>query len=128
MATSPQYTGTPRLERVTISIANTNRDGTGSITDVILGATNGTLIDGINVKAQGTTTSGMIRIFHKKASSYILIKEISVSAITPSASVQTFESEFLFDTKPFILLNGEYLSVSTHNAETFNVVITGGDF
>ena len=79
MATSPIYTNLGINKTVTISTANTNRDGTGTITDVIIGDSTQKLIESIQIKAQGTTTSGMIRLFRKESGSYTLIKEFNES-------------------------------------------------
>ena len=126
MATNPQYAAVPKFEEITISTANTHRDGTGTIATLITGATAGTLIESILIKSQDATTAGMVRLFHKRgAGAWSLIREFPITAITPSATVQTFISE---NTLGFVLPAGDLLGVSTHNAESFNVVAIGGDF
>lgn len=126
MAQNPQYTAIPRVEKVTISMANTNRDGTGSISVLISGATNGTLLDAVIIKATGTTTAGMIRLFHRRgAGTWSLFREYPISAVTPSGSVQTFSSENQIG---IVIPGGDEIGVATHNAEPFNIIATGGDF
>jgi hypothetical protein len=110
-----------------ISTANTNRDGTGTIGTVATAGAQGTLIELIRVKATGTTTAGMVRLYIHDGANARLLAEISVSAATPSATVQTFEDE-LTPTTPLVLPSGYSLRASTHNAETFNVFAVGGHY
>jgi len=128
--TSPIFTFTPKIGMVQISTANTNRDGTGTLGTVITGATDGTRITRIVVKAIVTTTAGMVRLFIEDGSSNIhLWREVVVTAITVAASVGGFVAvlEFL-DDRALILPSGYMLKASTHNAETFNVIAEGGDY
>lgn len=90
---------------------------------IATGAAQGTLIELIRVKALGTTTAGMVRLFIGNN----LYEEIQVSAITPSATVETFEDE-ITPTTPLVLPSGTILKASTHNAESFVVLAPGGDY
>src|SRR5262245_715315 len=110
-----------------ISAANTARDGTGTIVDILTPGSNGAQVEAITVTAQGTTTVGVVRIFIHNGSAYRLYKELLVTAITPSTSVEVFRTE-LIPTKPLILPSGYKLAASTHNAETFNVFAQGGNY
>jgi hypothetical protein len=129
MATVPSYAATVGTEHGTISTANTNRDGTGTIGTILTAGASGTRIERIKVKATGTTTAGMVRLFLHDGSAAKLTEEIPVSAITPSATVESFEADVVFgDTNPLILPSGWSLRASTHNAESFNVLAVAGDF
>lgn len=125
MAASPQYVGTAKSPTVSISTANTNRDGTtGTYGTLMTAGASGSRIDRINITATGTTTAGMVRLFLGTA----LIKEVPVIAITPSATQPAFSVEVPFD-NGLILQSGAVLKASTNNAEGFNLtVISGGDF
>jgi hypothetical protein len=125
MAISPQYIGTAKSPSVTISTANTNRDGTtGAYGTLMTAGSTGSRVDMIRVNATGTTTAGMIRFFLGTA----LIREVPVVAITPSATNPAFFADVWFDT-PLVLEAASVLKCSTNNAETFAVTITnGGDF
>lgn len=129
MATSPSFTSTPRTTYTAISTANTARDGSGTVGTLITGVAAGTRVFEIAVKATGaSTTAGMIRIFLSLdgGTTKRLIKEISVSAATPSATVQTFEGSASFEN--LVLPDASAsIYVSTHNAEAFNVMAYGGD-
>lgn len=131
MATTPNFTLTPNpgadLSTQRMSAANTNRDGTGTLYLICTGGSNGDRVDRVQVKATGTTTAGVIRLFIRDASTnYRLLGELLVSAITPSATVKTWEGEFVrTDGQPLCLLkSGWALYGSTHNAESFDIVAT----
>ncbi len=63
MAASPVFVGTPKVWQQAIATANTARDGTGTLADVVTAGASGSRIDKIRVVASGTTTAGVIRIF-----------------------------------------------------------------
>jgi hypothetical protein len=124
MATSPQYVGTAKSPSVTISTANTNRDGTGTLGTVHTAGASGSRIDRLLIQATGTTTAGMVRLFVGTA----LIKEVPVIAITPSATQPAWSAEVVFE-GGLVLQASAVLKASTHNAESFTVTLTNaGDF
>ena len=126
MAASPAYTATPRTERATLSAANTNRDGTGTIVNLFTAGANGSRVERITVCATGTTTAGMIRFYLYDGTNTDLWKEVAVSGITPSATVLSFT--FQLASLGYILSSEKSIRVSTHNAESFRVIAEGGDF
>jgi hypothetical protein len=127
MATQAQYAATPRGVVVQVSTANTNRDGTGTLATVMTAGSNGTRIDDIWIVATGTTTAGVVRLFVNDGSNSRLWQEILVTAITPSTTVQVFNTA-LFN-QALILPSGYSLTASTNNAETFNIIVSrAGDF
>jgi hypothetical protein len=126
MAASPAYTATPRTERAEISIANTNRDGTGTIVNLFTAGTGGSRLERITICATGTTTDGMIRFYLFDGTNTDLWLEVSVTAITPSTTVKSFYSQL--GSLSFILSNSKSIRVSTNNAESFRIIAEGGDF
>lgn len=127
--TSPIFPKVPHLGMATISTANANRDGTGTIGDVATGVTDGTRITRITIQATGTTTAGMVRLYLYDGSATKLWKEIAVTAITPSASVAAFIYVLTLLGEEAVMLKSTHkLRASTHNAESFNVIAEGGDF
>lgn len=125
MASTPNFAATPAPAGATLTLANTNRDGTGTLGTVITGASGGTRIDRVRIKCQGTSTAGMVRLFLFNASAAFvsLEEEVIVTAVTPAANVKTFEAELTFGAgRPLVLPNGWTLRAGTHNAETYNVV------
>ena len=138
MAATPQFVGTPNLgaslSAARISAANTARDGSGTLATLITGGSNGTRVDRVNLKATSSTSLGMIRFFlcdNQGTPNKRLIAEIPVAAITPTASVKTWEDEWVrTDGQPVVIVPaGWTLRVSTHIAESFDVVpVVSGDF
>jgi hypothetical protein len=127
MATQAQYAATPRGAFVQVSTANTNRDGTGTIATVFTAGSNGSRVDDIWIVGTGTTTAGVVRLFVNDGTNSRLWQEVMVTAITPSVSVQVFNTA-LFN-QALILPNGWSLRASTQIAETFNVIVSrAGDF
>lgn len=126
MAATPQFVKTPVIGATTISTANTNRNGTGTISTLLTGGTNGTSVKRVKAIATGVTTAGFVRLFTHDGTNAYLLAEIQVTAITPSASVAAWNGELeLFD---YVLPNGWSIRVSTHNGEEFDVQAFGGNF
>ena len=132
MSTTANYAATPNLGIAAISTANTNRDGTGTIGTVLTAGASGSRIDAVMLKATGTTTAGMIRLFVHNGTTAYLLNEIPVLANTPSSTAPAWEVQMNASTMsqlfPIILPTGFSLRASTNNAETFNVLAVGGDF
>lgn len=127
MANTPLFVATPKSPQAVVTTANANRDGTGTIVDLMTAGANGSRIDDISIKANGTTTAGMIRLYKHDGSSYRLIREIPVSAIVPSASVASFE--FQLTDLALTFQSTHKIAASTHNGESFHVSVNrGGDF
>jgi hypothetical protein len=128
MATEPQFAATPILEVAQISTANTNRDGTGTIVTLASGTDAGKRISRVTIQATGTTTGGMIRFYFSPdgGTTNRLIGEVAVIAATPSGTVSAFST--LATALAGLILPGTsaQLRASTHNAETFNILVESG--
>lgn len=130
MATAPAFAATPRCAIVQAVTANTARDGTGTIATLFTAGASGSRIERVRIKATGTTTAGVVRLFIHDGSNARLFREVLVTAITPSTTVEAFSSELDFSGPDQILVlpTGYSLRVATNNAETFNCHAFGGDF
>lgn len=132
MATNAQYAATPKLGIGQVSVANTNRDGTGTIATIFSAGANGSRIDAIDIKAVGTTTAGMIRLFIHDGANARLLAEVPVVAVAPSGTLPAWEAQLntnsMSQILPLVLPTGYSLRAATNNAETFNVIALGGDF
>jgi len=126
---TPIFAQAVRAAVATISTANTNRDGSGTIGTIFSAGTNGSIIDHIDIAAIGTTTAGVIRLYIHNNSAAFLWKEILVTAITPSTSVAVWSYSVDCSQKSGgLYLPANYsLRASTHNAESFNVACLGSD-
>lgn len=111
-----------RTVTATISVANPNRDGTGTLVDLATGLLSGSTVGSIVIKAQGSTTQGMIRFFYFDGVTNHLFSETPVSAVTASGTASTFTTTAYVS--GLILGYNQKLRVSTEKAETFNLIAT----
>ena len=115
---------TANTNSVLINTANANLDGTGTVTTLITAVNSGTMVKSITIKAQGTPSRGMVRIFFKAGASFWLLHEVAVEAITQGSVDHSFVHVI---NDPFFLKPGDILAVSTQNADTFLVTAEGLD-
>jgi len=113
---------------VTISNANSNLDGTGTLGLLLTAGSSsgagGTLIRTIVIKATGNTSLGMIRLFVNNGSGPLLFREVMVPANDQTGVVPTFSYTVNDSLR---LQPGSRLYASTQNSETFNVIANGND-
>lgn len=127
MAAETQYTANTGM--VKISTANANLDGSGTLGTVITGASNGTLIKNVIIKATGTgatsTAQGMVRLFITDGANTRLLTEVEIPAVGQSSTDPTFQIVLPLN---FKLESGLILKASTQNANGFNVIAEGLNF
>jgi len=135
-AQQPIFTQTAEIGQVTLTTANTALNGTGATEILVTGGTYGTRVSYIRAKAQGVTTAGMISFFIvSTGSGTTVIWQLRVTALTPSASVASWNSYINFESSadpemdfPFILPSGYELRCATYNSETFSVTAFGSEY
>ncbi|HWY13298.1 MAG TPA: hypothetical protein VN026_18345 [Bacteroidia bacterium] len=130
---STKYTANTGINSV--STANTNLDGTGTLATILTaGASatyNGCLIESVTVKstafATGTTTTpGMVRLFlYDGVSVTRLLTEIKVPPVTQSGTLQSFYRKIPLN---FNLKAGYSIKASTEKGDTFSVICEGKDW
>ena len=109
MSTSPTFASTPRIGVANVSTANTNRDGTGTIVDILTGAAAGTRIDRIVVKATADPADSVVTLFVHNGTSYFLFDEIDLgnpvaaSTILPSFRLERPYLDLVLPTASFKL-------------------------
>lgn len=86
----------------------------------------GARIDSLTIKAQGTSTMGMIRIYIFDTTNYRLFKEIPVLAIVQTGTEKAYQ--YKLDMGGFSLKAGWEIRVSTEKAETFSIIVEGNDW
>lgn len=134
MAVAPEYVDVPKSWLGQVTTANTNRDGTGTIATIATAGASGSRIDTVVIKAVGTTTAGMIRLYLNDGTNSRLFDEIPVIAVTPSATIPAWEAvagnnaPVSSGKYPLFIQTGWSLRASTQIGETFNVIPSGGDF
>ena len=113
----------------TVSVANSNVDGSGDIVDLytVSSGANGAVIKSITVAALGSTLPGMVRFYISPdgGTTYYLwmesyIPESTQSAFTPSLK-RLLQEEFY--------LEADYIiSASTQNPESFAITVEGEEW
>lgn len=138
MADAPIFTGVVDASVATISVANTARDGSGTMATVFTAGAKGSRIDQIFINAISTTTAGLVKLYisstadaNTSANTH-LIREVPVTAVTPSTTVAAFSSilnsAVNVDLLPLFLPAGYVLRADTTIAQGFRVMAIGGDF
>jgi hypothetical protein len=93
---------------------------------LITGASTGTRIAEIVIKARVTTTAGQVRVFLHDGTNFFFFDEIAVAAATPSNSVQSTRVSTTYNN--LVLPSASWsIRVSTHNAESIDVTALGAD-
>lgn len=130
MATNPNFVATPKMYRGRATAANTARDGTGTIVDIVGTSAAARKIERIEITAEATTTAGMVRLFLFNGTDYRLWREINVSAITPSSTVAafTFPIDLSAPSQILTLEGAHKLGFAPNNAEAFVAHAFGGEF
>ena len=125
---TPIYVLTPRAPVVNFATANTARDGTGTIATLMVAGANGSYVRSVRVQATVTTTAGVVRVFRRvSAGTWRLLREILVTAATPSTTVEAWSAEWTGPNGNGIVLSAtDELGVATNNAEAMNAHAEGG--
>ena len=135
--TSPIFALTPRAVTATIAAANTARDGSGTLVDVITGATDGTRIDFLTfTSAQataGASAARVQRVFLTDTGGLNprLISEVVLSAVTASNTAIGATATITF-TNGLIIASGQKLQVTQSvygsAADQTHVLVRGGNY
>ena len=90
MAANPSFISTPRIGRVSLSTVNTAVDGTGTINDLIVGASAGTRVLSVNVQGTATTVASLVNLFLWDGTQWDLFDQVTISATTGSNTVKGY--------------------------------------
>lgn len=128
MASTPAFIKTPRIATVNVATANTNIDGTGTITELIAGATGGTRVLEITAKGAATTAAANINIFltTNSGTTYRLFDTIAVTAVTTGNTTPTFRGRTTY-TNLVLASSSDRIGITTTISQSTNVIALGGD-
>lgn len=87
MSATPAFASVARIGFGSVSTANTNRDGTGTIVDLLTGAAAGTRIDRLVLQATGNPADSTVTIFLHDGTAYRLLTEVDIG--DPAAASTT---------------------------------------
>jgi hypothetical protein len=90
MAASPAFISTARIGRLSLSTVNTATDGTGTISDLLVGISAGTRILSVNVQGTATTVASLVNLFLFDGTNWDLFDQITISATTGSNTVKGY--------------------------------------
>ena len=128
MATNPSFVSTPRVGVASLSAANTNIDGTGSITALLTGAAAGTRVLEIDVQCAATSAAALVNVFlsSDSGSTWTLFDQVAVSAATVSTTVKANRN--LATYANLILPSASHqLGVASTVAQATKVIALAGD-
>ena len=125
--TVPKFIDLPVIGKGVLSTAEPLRTAPTATVLIVTGKPAGTVIELLRMVATGTTTAGMIRFFFKDGATFYFWKEITVAAITPSATVPAWEKELVPTGGSFTLPDTIEFHAATEKSEGFNVFAHGGD-
>lgn len=126
MASTPSFAATVRASAGTLATADTSRTSPTTVVTIFTAGSSGSRIDEVDIVATGTTTANVVRLWIYTGSTYYLLQEVIVTAVTPSTSQAVFSSVLTFNN--LMLPNGYSLRATTNNSEGYNVIAFGGDF
>lgn len=138
MAIGPSYASEPLLGSVivTTGFGGTKISPTGTTTLLAFTVGKPAILNSVQIVAEGVTTAGNINFWLYDGTTYFLIKQTLVTAITPSASVLAFDSGVLtfgnngtgypIPGRALATSVGWTLVCATLNTETFAVYASGG--
>lgn len=134
MSTSANFASTPHIGSATVSTANTNTDGSGTVATIFTAASNGSRVDTVKIKgmvATGTTQAAdTVRLFLYDGSNYAFLAEQQISAGSGNISA-TVGNVDISIALGISLPNGWSLRASTHiggSTATYRVTAFGGDY
>jgi hypothetical protein len=131
MANTAQiFVGTPKSPQARVTVANTARDGTGTLGTIYTAAVAGSFFKGIRIQAEETTTVDVVRIFVQVggAGNNELTKECLIPAVTPSTTVEAASYDW-YPGGGIQLGNGDIVKASTDQGIDYSVrLIGGGDY
>lgn len=94
MASAPAYAVTPRIGVASVSTANTNRDGTGTIVDVLTGVAAGTRIERVVLQTTGDPADSIATMYLYDGSTYQVFDEFDLgNPAAASTTVVGFRTE-----------------------------------
>lgn len=129
MGAQAQYVTTNNVGHGSMTVANTNRDGTGTVVTCFTAGSSGSKVNEIRIKATGQTAAGLINLFVYDGSSYRLLDAVTVDAVTPNTTTDSWEADPITFAN-LDLESGDTIVAAPTVAPTsgaFHVIVLGGD-
>ena len=113
--------GVPLPKATIAATANTNLDGTGTIQTIFTAGPFGARVSGAVIKAQETTSAGMLRLYIANGQRWSLLDEVLISARTPAATTKSYAYQWTPEIGDIDLAPNERLGAAPTNAEEFAI-------
>lgn len=130
MASSPVFAGTPNYGVASVSTANTNRDGTGTIVDVWTAGASGGKVERVVLKATGDPADSVVTMYIYDGATYRLFDEFDLGDPTAASTTVTgYRTDRAYS--DLILESGQKVAFAITVALTAGVIVAhvfGGDF
>lgn len=133
MATTPQFTTTPKIGALRIAGATATRDGLAPAAGdlVFTAGANGSRIDRVDVidsvTPAGVGAARVVRLWLYDGTTARLLQEVELAAATSSATVKG-TAQTLYFTNGLVLPTGWTLRATCSVADGTNVIAHGGDY
>jgi len=130
MASGPAFAATPAVGSGLIpGTLDTSLTAPTNVTTILAGGTSATKVEEIVFQGVGTTVAGVVNVFLYDGSTYHLIDQVLVSAVTSSTTAVAFRTNRLYDN--LLVKNNWSLRVSgtvSGNVSLIKVTAYGGDY
>lgn len=130
MASSPIFVATPNYGVASVSTANTNRDGTGTIVDAWTAGASGGKVERVVIKAAGDPADSIVTMFIYDGSAYRLYDEFDLGdPAAASTTVTGYRSDRAY--ADLVLESGQKVAFAITVALTAGTILAhvhGGDF
>jgi hypothetical protein len=133
MAGSPSFAAAPNVGLATIGAANLERDGSGTLVDVVTGGANGTRVEFVvwENTAKAAHAANTLKLFLFDGTNNRFFHEVAVPAKTPSATAVSTRVELDFRDKLY-LNNASWklkacIGVYASAVDVWHVIATGAD-
>jgi hypothetical protein len=133
--TAPIFVATPKRPQARVSVANTARDGTGTLATLCTAGANGSFFKGVRVMPEGTVPSAdVVRLFNQVAGAgnNELVSELTVPLQAPQASavgtppLPALAAVEWWPPAGLVLGAGDILKAATDQGRTYSVALEGG--
>ncbi len=93
MASTPSFAATPKLGAGLVpATLDTSLTAPTNVTTIVTGAASGTKVEELVFQAVGTTVASVVNVFVYDATTYHLIDQVLVSAVTSSTTALAFRA------------------------------------
>lgn len=129
------FVATPKRPQVRISVANTARDGTGTLGTVVTAGANGDFYKGVRIQPEVVVPAGdIVRLFNQVAGAgnFELVAEIWIPPCNPAASgasappIPPIPPIEWWPPAGIVLGAADVYKASTDQGKTYSVALEGG--